>query len=245
MAMSLKDEFDAKGYVRIDGALSPVQLADLRHRMDEALAGREIRSTMKLGDDREAADLVTTAPLRAAFNALLGSGSWLEPLVLEDLRIKFPAPPEPLWWHIDVFEHGVQTSDEDVLSWRASPRCGGVGLLVLLLLSDVSRTDAATAMRVGSHRTVARYLDAAGEDGLSLGELLDSGIDVETADASIDLTIGSAGTAFLCHPMLVHAALPHTGASQSYWALPAIRLAENEPQHAMATQRSGSLGCNP
>ena len=226
MAPSLKDTFDAQGYVRIDGAIEPDRLTDLRRRMDEALAGCEAGPTVKLGDDAEAAPLIVTAPLRAAFDALLGPGRWREPEGLEDLRVKLPSSPGPYWWHIDVFERGLETQDEDALSWRASPRCGGVGLLALLLLSDVGPADGATAMRVGSHRAVARRLGAAGDGGLSLGELLDLGIDAETADAPVHLAAGPAGTAFLCHPMLVHAALSHTGEGPSYWALQAIRLAE-------------------
>jgi hypothetical protein len=224
--VKLKDAFDAQGFVRIDGVVRPDRLADLRRRMGEALAGRESRAIVKLGDDAEAAPLITAAPLRAAFDTLLGAGAWLEPAVLEDLRVKLPSHRQPLWWHIDVFEQGPLTTDDDLLSWRASRRCGGVGLLVLLLLSDVGPDDAATALRVGSHRAVARRLDAA--DSVSLGELLDLGIDAETADAPVVLTTGAAGTAFLCHPMIVHAALSHTGASPSYWALPAIRVARQD-----------------
>jgi hypothetical protein len=178
---------------------------------------------VKLGDDAEGALLIATPPLRAAFDALLGPGRWAEPEVLEDLRVKFPGRPQPCWWHIDVFERGPQTVDEDLFSWRASSRCGGVGLLVVLLLSDAGPADSVTALRAGSHRAVARRLEAAGADGLSLGDLLALGIDEETAGAPVVMTTGDAGTAFLCHPMLVHAAMAHTGDAPSYWALPAIR----------------------
>jgi hypothetical protein len=229
MAAALKDEFDRCGYVRIDGAVDASLAAALRHRMAEASRKREAASTVKLGDDAEGAPLITAPPLRAAFDALLGPGRWLEPEVLEDLRVKFPGPPRPGWWHIDVFERGPRTVDGDLSSWRASARCGGVGLLVVLLLSDVGPADSATALRAGSHRAVARRLDAAGADGLSLGELLEGGIDAETASAPVVFTTGAAGAAFLCHPMLVHAAMPHTGDAPSYWALPAIRLAQSEP----------------
>lgn len=226
MATALKDEFETHGYVRVDAVLVPDRLAVLRRRMDQAIAGLAPRLTMRLDDDVEAADLIATAPLRDAFDALLGPGRWTRPEALEDLRVKRPNPSQPVWWHIDVFERGPHTVDDDALTWRASPRCGGVGLLVLLLLSDVGPTDGATALRAGSHRAVARRLDAAGDDGLSLGELLDLGIDEDTADAPVVLTTGPAGTAFLCHPMLVHSALPHTGAAPSYWALPPIRFAD-------------------
>src|SRR6185312_16817227 len=147
--VSLKAAFDAEGYVRIDGAVAPDRLAALRRRMDAAMAGREARAIVKLGDDAEAAPLIATAPLRAAFDALLGAGGWREPAVLEDLRVKLPSEPRPLWWHIDVFERGPLTTDGDLMSWRASSRCGGVGLLVLLLLSDIGPDDAATVMRAG------------------------------------------------------------------------------------------------
>lgn len=228
MAKSLKDDFDRHGYVRIEDAVAPDRLVDLRQRMDEALATRERSANVKLGDDPQAAALITTVPLRAAFDALLGAGRWAEPEALEDLRIKVPSSARPMQWHIDVFERGPETTDEDASTWRASPRCGGVGLLVLLLLSEVGPTDGATAIRAGSHHTVARHLEAAGDEGLSLGDLLDVGIDAETTDCLVVLTTGRAGTAFLCHPMLVHAALAHTGVSPSYWALPPIKLTETK-----------------
>lgn len=224
--MGFKDEFDADGYVRIDGAVAPDLLTDARRRMDAALAHHEPRGAVKLGDDPFCAPLIATPRLRAAFDALLGPGGWIEPEALEDLRIKFPAP-QRLWWHVDVFERGPQTRDEDVLTWRVSPSSGGVGLLVLLLLSDVEPTDGATALRVGSHHAVARRVDAVGDQGLSLGELLELGIDADTAAAPVALAAGPAGAAFLCHPMLVHAALPHTGTSPSYWALPQVRRTAN------------------
>jgi Phytanoyl-CoA dioxygenase (PhyH) len=231
MAKSLKDEFVTRGYVRIDAAVAPDLLTDLRRRMNVAMATHERQATVKLGDDVQAAPLIVTAPLRVAFDALLGSGGWTEPEALEDLRVKLPSSSRPNWWHIDVFERGPETRDQDASTWRASPRCGGVGLLVLLLLSDVGPTDGATAVRAGSHHAIAKRLAAAGDDGLSLGDLLNGGIDAETADSPVVLTTGRAGTAFLCHPMLVHAALSNTGASPSYWALPPIRLFDPKELH--------------
>lgn len=228
MPSPLQTAFATDGYVRIERAV-PLDLADsLRRRMAEAALTHAPRPTIKLGDDPQAAALLTSAPLQAAFDALLGPGAWIAPTALEDLRVKNPAPPQPPWWHIDVFERGPQTTDEDLLSWRASPRCGGVGLLVLLLLSDVTDTDAPTALRAGSHHAVARHLAATGDDGLALGDLLARGIAADTADAAVALTTGPAGAAYLCHPMLVHAALANTGDGPSYWALPAVRVAEGE-----------------
>jgi hypothetical protein len=221
--MSIKDEFESSGCVRVDAGIALNLLAGLRRRMDEALTGVERSATVKLGDDAQAAPLIATAPLCAAFDGLLGPDRWIRPAALEDLRVKFPARAQPASWHVDVFEQGPQTRDDDVLTWRASTRCGGVGLLVLLLLSDVGPDDAATAIRLGSHRAVAKHLSAAGAAGLSLDELLGLGIDAETESAPIILTTGAAGTAFLCHPLLVHTAQANTGAAPSYWALPPIR----------------------
>jgi len=240
MNSSLKDRFDERGYVRIDDALAPEGIAGLRRRMDGALAAAGPHPVVKLGDDAEAASLLAGPPLRAAFDALLGPGGWIPPDVLEDVRIKRPAQDRPDWWHVDVFERGPQTQDEDLMSWRAGPGCGGVGLLVLLLLSEVGPADGATALRVGSHGAVAKRLDSAGDEGLSLGELLDLGIDAETAHLPVELTTGPAGTAFLCHPLLVHTALAHTGERPSYWALPPIRRAPS----SQAVRTLGSSACS-
>ena len=76
----------------------------------------------------------------------------------------------------------------------------------------MSGTDAPTRIRPGSHLDMARKILApAGEAGLSrLRDLSVNGFD-ETAGCPEVLATGEAGTVYLCHPFLVHAAQPHRG----------------------------------
>ncbi len=84
---------------------------------------------------------------------------------------------------------------------------------MLFLFSDVGDADAPTRIRVGSHRDVAKLLAPAGECGLEFMELARL-LDV-TAERPEALATGAAGTVYLCHPFLVHAAQKHRGGSGS------------------------------
>ena len=68
---------------------------------------------------------------------------------------------------------------------------------------------------------IARQLAPAGEDGLSLRELAANGF-VETAHRPEALATGEAGTVYLCHPFLVHAAQPHRGTRPRFMAQPPL-----------------------
>ena len=73
---------------------------------------------------------------------------------------------------------------------------------MLFLFSDVGPDDAPTRIRVGSHLEMARILAPAGEEGRSLG-------DSQVMDSPKPPTVPKcwgAGTVYLCHPFLVHAA---------------------------------------
>jgi hypothetical protein len=59
-------------------------------------------------------------------------------------------------------------------------------------------------IRVGSHADVARLLAPAGEAGLAHLEL-----DGVGADRDVVLATGAAGTVYLCHAFLIHAAQIH------------------------------------
>lgn len=92
---------------------------------------------------------------------------------------------------------------------------------MLFLFSDVGDSDAPTRIRLGSHHDVARILAPAGDDGLSLRELaaVEFGL---SHDRRESLATGEAGTVYLCHPFLVHAAQPHRGARPRFMAQPPL-----------------------
>ena len=96
----------------------------------------------------------------------------------------------------------------------------------------MGENDAPTRIRVGSHRAIARQLAPAGDAGLTLGELARDGW-ASTAECDVALATGPAGTVYLCHPFLVHAAQPHRGERPRFMAqpplLPALPLSLHRP----------------
>jgi phytanoyl-CoA dioxygenase PhyH len=120
------------------------------------------------------------------------------------------------------------TESPDFLDWRINARSRGRALLMLFLLSDVGPDDAPTRIRVGSHRIIARELEPHGEAGLSLRELAANGF-ASTAECEAVLATGDAGTVYLCHPFLVHAAQPHRGTRPRFLAQPPLLPSQDRP----------------
>jgi len=107
------------------------------------------------------------------------------------------------------------------MSWRANVHSKGRALLMLFLFSDVGEHDAPTRIRVGSHADIARQLAPAGEQGLTLGQLAADGF-ASSAHRPVVNATGDAGTVYLCHPFLVHAAQPHRGERPRFMAQPPL-----------------------
>lgn len=166
---------------------------------------------------REAAN---TPVLHRAFDQLVGPGRWLAPRTLGTFPVRFPsaAPPGDDGWHIDM-SFGFETPD--FLEWRANVSSRGRALLMLFLLSDVEADDAPTRIRVGSHLDIARQLAPAGDAGLTLRELAADGF-AASAHRPETLAVGAAGTVYLCHPFIVHAAQPHRGTNPRFLAQPPL-----------------------
>lgn len=161
-----------------------------------------------------------TPRLHAAYDALAGEGRWLAPAGLGTFPVRFPVPGAPGddGWHVDV---SFGTEAPDFLDWRVNVLSRGRALLMLFLFSDVGPDDAPTRIRLGSHHHIARQLLPAGEAGLSLRELAANGF-AETADCPEVAATGPAGTVWLCHPFLVHAAQVHRGKAPRFMAQPPL-----------------------
>lgn len=97
---------------------------------------------------------------------------------------------------------------------------------MLFLFSDVGVDDAPTRIRARSHVDIARRLAPAGAAGLTLGELASTGFS-ESAHRPEVLATGEAGTVYLCHPFLVHAAQIHRGKTPKF--MPQPPLPPNKP----------------
>jgi hypothetical protein len=100
---------------------------------------------------------------------------------------------------------------------------------MLFLFSDVGRDDAPTRTRVGSHMDMARFLEPAGEAGRAHMEL-----DQLAAGRPQAFATGDAGTVYLCHPFLVHAAQKHRGSRPRFMAQPPLHPAEPLKLHRPA-----------
>jgi hypothetical protein len=178
------------------------------------------RPVIRLGDYAQAPfrAAVNTPVLHAAFDRLVGPGGWLPRGSLGSFPVRFPSPHDPgdTGWHVDASFPGAGSTPADYLGWRVNVFSEGRALLMLFLFSDVGEDDAPTRIRVGSHLDVAARLAPFGAEGVSIRDL------DTTSDRPIALATGEAGTVYLCHPFLLHAAQPHRGRTPRFMAQPPL-----------------------
>lgn len=209
------EQFIHDGFIRIDEAF-PRELADACRRIlwlatgcAEDSPSTWTRPVVRIGEIPNPlfVEAANTPRLRAAYDALVGPSRWLPRGSLGTFPIRFPSPDDPgdCGWHIDV-SFGTE-GEPNFLNWRANVVSKGRALLMLFLFSDVGDHDAPTRLRVGSHLDIARRLEPHGEEGLTLGELASTGF-AESSHRPVAVATGPAGTVYLCHPFLVHAAQP-------------------------------------
>ena len=165
-------------------------------------------------------EAANTPVLHEAFDQLVGPGRWLACRAMGTFPIRFPSSQDSgdTGWHIDA-SFGYEAPD--FLSWRVNARSRGRALLMLFLFSDVTEADAPTRIRVSSHLEMAHILEPAGEAGLTLRELSANNF-AGTAHCEEVLATGEAGTVYLCHPFLVHAAQVHRGVNPRFMAQPPL-----------------------
>ncbi|MDE3247382.1 MAG: phytanoyl-CoA dioxygenase family protein [Bacteroidota bacterium] len=161
-----------------------------------------------------------TAILHAAFDQLVGKDNWLPRQSLGSFPIRFPSSKtaNDTGWHVDASFPG--SDPNDYVNWRINVYSKRRALLMLFLFSDVTEADAPTLIKIGSHGDVARLLAPAGEAGLSFMELAQQLAYIP--ERPITTATGSAGTVYLCHPFLVHAAQDHQGHQPKFMAQPPL-----------------------
>jgi len=221
------DRFIEDGFVRIDDAFPAALAEQVRERLWRDIPAEPddpdtwSQPVVRLGMYAEPPFVAAanTPVLHAAFDQLAGPGAWRPCKAMGTFPVRFPSPDDPGdgGWHIDV-SFG---DDPDFMNWRANVRSKGRCLLMLFLFSDVGEDDAPTRIRVGSHRAVARRLAPAGEGGVTLGELVADDFG-GSGGCEQALATGPAGTVYLCHPFLVHAAQPHRGTRPRFMAQPPL-----------------------
>jgi hypothetical protein len=228
------ERFIREGFIRIDRAF-PRELAE----QGCAIMWRDIpfdphdpatwtKPVIRLGGygGEPFQKAANTPVLHAAFDRLVGKGRWKPRNGLGGFPVRFPHPDDPgdAGWHVDLSFPGDDcdpNEQHDFSAWRVNVTSRGRALLLLFLFSDVGEDDAPTRIRVGSHMDMARFLEPAGEAGMSRMNLNEMG-----ADRPMALATGEAGTVYLCHPFLVHAAQRHRGSMPRFMAQPPLSLRE-------------------
>jgi hypothetical protein len=165
---------------------------------------------------------VNTPILHSAYDDLVGRGRWQPRSSLGTFPVRFPSLDDPgdTGWHVDASFPGERSRPDDYLSWRVNAHSRGRALLMLFLFSDVTELDAPTRIAVGSHLEVAKVLEPHEDEGLSVMELA-AALDPGAVRREMHAT-GAAGTVYLCHPLLLHAAQRHLGTEPRFMAQPPL-----------------------
>jgi hypothetical protein len=224
------EQFIRDGFVRMDDAFSTEIAAAAREILwrdtgcDPNDRATWTKPVIRLWDYpqepfREAAN---TPVVHSAFDALVGKGRWIPRTSLGSFPIRFPHPDDPrdTGWHVDA-SFAPDPPTNDYMQWLVNVKSKGRALLMLFLFSDVGEDDAPTRIRVGSHLEVARVLAPAGESGMRMIELSQEAERMTRGETEA-LAVGRAGTVYLCHPFLLHAAQPHRGRTPKFMAQPPL-----------------------
>ena len=222
------ERFIRSGFLRLEEAFPQPLAAAAREILWKDLpVDRNDRSTWtepvyRLGMYRDApfVESARTPRLRAAFDQLVGAGRWQPVREMGSFPVRFPhdRASGDTGKHVDASFPGADPAD--YLQWRINARSRGRALLMLFLYSDVGSADAPTVIYPGSHRAVADLLRPAGKEGLSFTDL--AGQLDELPLAAPAFATGPAGTVYLCHPFLVHAAQAHRGTEPKFMAQPPL-----------------------
>ncbi|MFQ4139074.1 phytanoyl-CoA dioxygenase family protein [Nodosilinea sp. PGN35] len=224
------EQFINDGYVKVEQAF-PRQLADQCREILWADVGcdPEDKSTWQkpivwLGEYAQApfVEAANTPQLHRAFDQLVGEGNWKPRRSLGSFPVRFPATEDTgdTGWHVDASFAGKDSDPNDFMSYRINIYSRDRALLMLFLFSDVGEQSAPTRIRASSHCEVARILAPAGEKGLSFAQL--SAQLSSTAQCPEVLATGKAGTVYLCHPFLVHAAQINRESQPRFMAQPPL-----------------------
>jgi Phytanoyl-CoA dioxygenase (PhyH) len=230
------EQFIDDGFVRVDEAFShelaeaglAILWRDLPCNPDDPATWTYPVVRLAMYSDPPFREAVNSPVLHAAFDQLVGRGRWRPRIDLGTFPVRFPSLEDPgdTGWHIDVSFPGPSSSWEerrDFSDWRANVTSRGRALLMLFLFSDVGEADAPTRIKAGSHRDIARILAPEGDDGMSNAMLAET---IAAIDGPEVTATGPAGTVYLCHPFLVHAAQMHRGTAPRFMAQPPLDPAE-------------------
>lgn len=224
------ENFLNKGFICIENAFSQEVAAAARDilwkdlGMDRNDPSSWKKPVVRLGMYSQApfVESANTTVLHRAYDQLVGANNWLPCYAMGTFPIRFPSNENPgdAGWHVDASFPG--SDPDNFFEWRINVNSKGRGLLMLFLYSNVGELDAPTRIRAGSHLDIARLLLSKGEEGLSFMEVVGK---LEKLPFREEVfATGKAGTVYLCHPFLVHAAQPHQGKNPKFMAQPPLLL---------------------
>ena len=223
-------QFIQDGFVRIDHAFSratadavlAILWNDIPFDRQDTTTWTEPVVRLGMYDQSPFIESVNSPELYRIFDQLIGAGKWIPCRSVGTFPVRFPSDKDPMdtGWHVDASFPGADAAN--YFEWRVNLRSKGRALLMLVLYSDVTETDAPTIIRKGSHRDVAKLLADKGDAGLSFMEL--AGQLEELPHKEEALAVGQAGSIYLCHPFLVHAAQAHRGSNPKFMAQPPLLL---------------------
>jgi hypothetical protein len=221
-------QFINEGYVKLENVFSESVAEEARNILwkdtgcDADDASTWTKPVIRLGDYAQEPfrKAVNNEMLHSAFDVLVGKGRWLPRNSLGTFPVRFPSDEEPndTGWHVEASFPGDDL--EDYFSWRINVHSKGRALLMLFLFSVVTKDDAPTRIKPGSHIEVAKLLKPYGNKGLSFLQLVEK-LNATSSDKDVFAT-GKPGTIYLCHPFLVHAAQAHHGKIPRFMAQPPL-----------------------
>ena len=226
------EQFVNEGFVKIENAIPQQICEEIREILwndtgvDKNVPATWTKPVIRLWFyNQEPFNKAVNMPaLTAAYDQLAGKGKWIPRDSIGTFPIRFPVDEDPgdTGWHVDSSFPGDDMND--FTKWMINVFSKGRALLMLFIFSDIGEKDAPTVIKKGSHMDVAKILEPFGEDGLAFMEL---GGKLEVVLHREDaLATGNAGTVYLCHPFIVHAAQPHRGTVPRFLAQPALEMRE-------------------
>ncbi|MBA4853816.1 phytanoyl-CoA dioxygenase [Emticicia sp. BO119] len=248
-------QFIYQGFVRVDNAFSSEVAQEARNILwrDTGCNPNDkqtwTKPVIRLGmyNHEPFLKAANTNILHAIFNQLVGQGNWIPCMSMGTFPVRFPSSekPDDTGWHVDAGFPGNDPAN--FFEWRINVKSKGRALLMLFLFSDVSEKDAPTRIRVSSHLEVAKALEPFGEQGLSFMELAEKLARIPQKEEV--LAIGRAGTVYLCHPFVAHAAQAHQGINPRFLAQPPLLLKndlviENKEEAYTPIEEAIRLGIN-
>lgn len=221
-------QFVQNGYTRIEDAFSQEVAAEAVNILWNDLPCDRSDSTtwttpvLRLGmySQQPFIASINSDPLYSIFDQLVGKEKWIPCRSVGTFPVRFPSedPPNDTGKHVDASFPGDDPGN--YFEWRVNVKSKGRGLLMLILYSDVGHQDAPTIIYKGSHLDVAKLLASKGDRELSFMELASALNDFPQREK--EYAMGKAGTIYLCHPFLVHAAQVHQGNNPKFMAQPPL-----------------------